>query len=364
MSNRMAYLMHVDWNWIKQRPHFMAEELTRCFDVDLFYIKKITSKDLVNNSLSAQFNNIETIIKMPLSARSKLLNNIEKLINSNVVSEIYRREYDVIWITSPIMLQFIDLNKIHFSQVIVYDCMDDVISFPQNKAVINYVYNLEKQLLARADVVFTSSFNLSKKMEERGAEQDIHIINNAMDLKTFSNKMLTTKANDPESFFTIVYFGTIGSWIDFDVVVKIGNYFSDIEFLFYGPKEVEVPLHPRIQYKGVVKHEDLLKISCKANAFIMPFVVDDLILSVDPVKIYEYIALGKPTIVVEYPETLKFSDFVYLYSTSDDLIDIITKIKNCSNPRKSKEEIAQFISNNSWGKRILEVQSILNNHIK
>src|SRR3954471_3757692 len=32
LKHRILYVMHVDWRWIKQRPHFMAEELSRRTD--------------------------------------------------------------------------------------------------------------------------------------------------------------------------------------------------------------------------------------------------------------------------------------------------------------------------------------------
>lgn len=41
--------MHVDWNWIKQRPHFIAEELGKNgFDVDVLFIP-YQKKFLVDN---------------------------------------------------------------------------------------------------------------------------------------------------------------------------------------------------------------------------------------------------------------------------------------------------------------------------
>ena len=30
---KMLYCMHIGWNWIKQRPHFIAEELANEYDL-------------------------------------------------------------------------------------------------------------------------------------------------------------------------------------------------------------------------------------------------------------------------------------------------------------------------------------------
>ena len=48
---RILYFMHVDWNWIKQRPHFLAEGLSQHFKVDVWHEKTyVGKKHLVSNS--------------------------------------------------------------------------------------------------------------------------------------------------------------------------------------------------------------------------------------------------------------------------------------------------------------------------
>jgi len=37
MKSKILYLMHVDWEWIKQRPQFIAEGLSKFYDVHVFF---------------------------------------------------------------------------------------------------------------------------------------------------------------------------------------------------------------------------------------------------------------------------------------------------------------------------------------
>ena len=37
MKKKMLYIMHIDWNWIKQRPQFLVEELSQYYDVTVVY---------------------------------------------------------------------------------------------------------------------------------------------------------------------------------------------------------------------------------------------------------------------------------------------------------------------------------------
>lgn len=33
----IIYIMHIDWNWIKQRPQFIAEGLSNKYKIEVFY---------------------------------------------------------------------------------------------------------------------------------------------------------------------------------------------------------------------------------------------------------------------------------------------------------------------------------------
>ena len=85
-----------------------------------------------------------------------------------------------------------------------------------------------------------------------------------------------------------------------------------------------------------------------AKALIMPFKVNELIKSVNPVKIYEYIWMGLPVIAPYYGETEKFSDYIYLYNNPDDFIK-----------KKTKEENRLFAESKQWKNRCQEILKIL-----
>ena len=34
-------MIHIDWNWIKQRPQFLAESMEEYYDINIVYIKPL-----------------------------------------------------------------------------------------------------------------------------------------------------------------------------------------------------------------------------------------------------------------------------------------------------------------------------------
>jgi glycosyltransferase involved in cell wall biosynthesis len=89
-----------------------------------------------------------------------------------------------------------------------------------------------------------------------------------------------------------------------------------------------------------------------ADALIMPFVKSELVLAVNPVKAYEYIASGKPVILTKYKETEKFEDFSYLYDGFADLNLLMLEISQGTlKARRSIEECRAFGNDNTWENR-------------
>ena len=112
-----------------------------------------------------------------------------------------------------------------------------------------------------------------------------------------------------------------------------------------------IPVHERLLVKGSVEHSTLPDYLVKSSALIMPFKINDLILSVNPVKLYEYIAVGRPVITCQYEEINKFHDFVYSYESIYNLENIINDLINGELKVKSLESRIKFLMNNTWNAR-------------
>ena len=95
-----------------------------------------------------------------------------------------------------------------------------------------------------------------------------------------------------------------------------------------------------------------------ATGLIMPFVVNELVLSVNPVKLYEYIYSGKPIASVRYPETEKFSKYVTLYSSLQEFFHFIES-EILLSVSKNKYEMQKFATSNTWNFRCREIIKIL-----
>ncbi|CQR58544.1 glycosyltransferase family protein [Paenibacillus riograndensis] len=360
---KIAYLMHIDWNWAKQRPHFIAEELSAVYDVDLIYIKQVANSSRYKKQEVCKKLNIRKLYKLPYSGKLKIIKKVECLLNKKIRS-IDFSVYDLIWVTSPIIFNFIDFKHINNNSNIIYDCMDDYLEFTEHKKDLSKHKQLEEQLVCKSKMIITSSSTLKERLQSRYVEyirdEEIYVINNAVSQKWLDKKdeyLQIVNRYSETSKYVIGYVGTISDWFDFDLLMYILSENKRVEFKLIGPSTVKKVLHPRITYIGAVSHDSLVTHVRDVDAFIMPFVVNKLIEAVDPVKIYEYIMFDKPIFCIRYPEAEKFYEYVSLYRDKHEVLGEINKMISGSHEVKESYE---YLRDNTWIKRFNEIKKVIN----
>ncbi len=348
--------MQVDWNWIKQRPHFIAEKLAEQGHEVCLYHRKYYNKKLLSNNAKGNFP-IKPIPAIPFS-RFKPINNLNKFIYKLFIKIILKfRKFDYIYITHPTLM--ISQNKVPY----IYDCMDDLLEFSKDKKYNDYLSKLEKNLIDRADFVFFTSEHLRNTVLKRYNielnESKYNINNNAVELpKTQILEYFDLGSNDKTK---LVYIGSVSEWFDFTLLQQLDE--NKFEIHLFGPVYNSTEKYPQnFIFHGPVAREKIFSIMNSADVLVMPFIVNELIKSVNPVKLYEYIFSGKPIISVRYPETEKFSNYVYLYNNQDfnSFMDCIRDIeKNNFCGKKALNDCIEYVNSNTWSNRVETICKIV-----
>ncbi len=355
--------MQVPWGWIKQRPHFLAEGLAEMYHVKVLHDKDSKYKQKLEKTKSSRLT-VKTFLSIQIFKNLNVISLFNYYIKK--ISCIFNAlRTDIIWITFP--NQFAHIH--HFlpkSKIIVYDNMDDALAFFNFNPSLT---QLEKELCTRANYIFCSSNNLRQKLIERHntPEQKIKIINNAISLPNTNNSLtnLPDSLSQLYSIFqkNIIYIGTIASWMDFSLLASVLEMNPNINIILIGPHEenINLPIHNRLKYHKPINHNLVYPAMHKADALVMPFVINEIILGVNPVKAYEYIYSGKPVILTKYPETEKFKDYCYLYSSQTDFLNLCDKlVKDILPPLVSEKEAKTYGQNNTWDARTKDIISYLN----
>ena len=348
-NGTVVYNCHVDWDWIRQRPQFIAEGLSEYYDVFVHYRKQYCRKELQDNSktpvhlcpyrtLPAFGDRFWWLTKRNLSIKKNYFNKLLKQSKANTI-----------WLTCP--TQVYEIPK-SYHGMIIYDCMDDHIHLACPKAWLNRMRDAERALVNRADIVFASSCHLMFLLRSRypGSDEKIHLIRNACSEELAKMPYIPIQKDSQQ--IVAGYIGTISLWFDFASLMESLDRFPVLHYWLIGPTACSnMPKHPRLHYLGVIPHENLKDYVSRINFFVMPFLINEITESVDPVKLYEYIAFGREIICSDYAETHYFNELVHFYKDTETYCEKVSQIlKMETTPSLSEREA--FLSKNTWKDRI------------
>ena len=350
---KMLYICHVDWNWIKQRPHFLAEGLKQHFDLSVVYMRQNRNRKTLQKRKQDEIKATPIYI-IPFFGRVSILRRINTFFMAKQFFKKYNEvKPEYIFLTYPDQVKLIPKK---YSGKIIYDCMDDHVAMALKERK-SFVETCERDLIEKADYVFVSSQNLTDKLIERYSitkKSKLSVVRNGYDGKIIS--VDPEKQEKPKNF-EISYIGTVSHWFNFDYLLKSLVDFENLSYKIIGPIEagLNVPQSQRINFVGTVEHNKLYETIKDTNCLIMPFVVNEIIESVDPVKLYEYINYNKDIICVKYKEILRFDKFVYFYDDYESFKEQLTKLISSDAVKYSLDERKEFLEKNNWKTRVDEI---------
>ena len=350
---RVLYLLHTDWNWIKQRSQFIVENLSD-LGIDIFVAYKFSVKrrTLVKNPTVVK---LIPCLFLPFGLRKFLILSVIDCGAWRALIFVYTklRRIDTIIITHPLLAGYLPRAK---NLTVIYDCHDDNAEFYQAGALQDLITKNHTELLRNADKVIYSSRYLREKY---CASRSGAVIRNGHNLtQEFIERQSDVCCVSNDSIFNVFYFGTVSEWFDQDLLQYVCESHPRIRFTIIGPCDVIKRQHPRICFIEAKPHDQLIELCRNADAFIMPFQVTELISGVDPVKLYEYIGFGVPVISVFYDELEHFRPHVNFYASTNECVEIIGEILSSSNTEdfvSPRAERHQFLLSSSWLARAGEV---------
>jgi teichuronic acid biosynthesis glycosyltransferase TuaH len=358
--------MHVDWGWIKQRPHFLAEGLSCNHCITVVYSAFPRRWLLARNS--------SKITKIPFFS-PPAGNNVFWKINLSIqrawLSAVARKfRPTLIWITSPTLYPYIHDE---WRQVpIIYDCMDISEQLQTSRYAAAMSLEWEQHLVRRAALVFCSSEYLCRRLREQfNAAGEVRLLRNAVSAELVKRGMHVYQSGisrgacptGGRQHLEVAYIGTVSEWLDYETLIFCLEKMPNLRVHLIGPLfNVKMLRNQRrLVYHGIMEHDRLLDFSQCFDFLIMPFRRSMLIDAVDPVKLYEYLAFGKKVISVSYPEIHRFHPYVSFYDTPQEFVEIL---KNYLSKRDAGEEDAgadpiQFLAENTWEKRSEQIGDVL-----
>lgn len=325
---KIVYFSLIDWDFIWQRPQHLAERLS--LKNDFIYIQPFGLRNLRFSDFQRAFRRFRYLFKglnvqnglhiknlffIPVIARP--ITKINSLLLKYQMNFLVDPE-TIIWVTYPSMLIPDILEGMKY-RALVYEMMDDYLNIhPDLKENIRC---MEKWFIDKAALVITTSEALAEKANRIKRGVRVRVIGNGVDYHFF-NSAPKAQPLQFKAFGKIVgYMGMISDWIDFDLVNYLADNRPDLNFVFVGPiRAKKLPSKKNIHFLGTI---DYRKVPVYCNGFdvcLIPFQRGEFADAINPVKLYEYLALGKPVISYYTKELGRYKDVIYFARDKEDFL--------------------------------------------
>ena len=249
--------------------------------------------------------------------------------------------------------------------LVIYHCVDD---FSASSREARRIVESEKQLFRDADLVFVTSEKLRARASEHS--DHVHLFPSGVSLEAFT-PVDGTVADDLRALGKPVagYVGGLHQWVDQQMLAETAERLPDVTFALIGPEQVDVSRLqrvPNIKILGQRPHAQLVNYLRGFDVGLVPYVLADYTANVYPVKMNEYLALGKPVVATDLPEVRRFnSEHGDLIRIGNDPGSFAAAIRAALQP-STAPEVARRIEvarSNGWDRRIAAMRALINSAI-
>ena len=259
---------------------------------------------------------------LPFGNKYRLINRINQRHLASYINKIIKQQgfaKPYLWCYTPTACDLI--AKIDHCGVI-YDCVDRHSAY---KGMINpaVVDKMEEDLARSADMVFCTAAGLERTLSEYN--QRTKMIANGANYPLF---MQAATFIPPEKRQKPVFgfVGMLQECIAYDYIVALAEAMPEAEIVFVGRVMPGVDIsqlkkYDNIEFLGLQPQEKLPEIIRRFDVCLNVFRSGRLALDVSPLKLYEYLATGKPIVSTKEPLQVRdFADVVYIAENCNDFV--------------------------------------------
>ena len=359
---KIVYLAPIPYDGLRQRPQFLAEGLAR--EHEVIYVEPTVSmlKSLLKGGLnyrgfSQKVNSGLTICR--LNGTWLLPRFLEGVwsgfgMPERLALRTLLKDADAVWVG---FAPWFDLLR-DFPGRIIYDRMDDNAQLTDNPLMRRLIQRTEPQLLRRADLLLVTARAFYDEAAAMGLAPVL--VPNAVDAAQ-AERVWTPALPAESGVRTFGYVGMLAHWFDLDAIRAILDAAPENRVVLVGPEEIDRLEDPRVRYVGPVPKEQVGAWIASFDVCLYPFRPSPLLDTINPVKIYEYLAQNKPVLAVRSRETAAFGELVHTYDGVEKLRVLASSTWKV--PFPSEDARKKFAAANDWDSRTANVLDLIRNWV-
>ena len=198
---------------------------------------------------------------------------------------------------------------------VIYDYLDDLSAIWGNQ---KQIARNHEELISSASVVMTTADHLYQ--DAVAVRPDCLFCPNGADYEHFApsrNKQVKVPPGPLEPVLStgkpiIGYYGALARWFDYDLLEAVARRREDLAFVLIGSNyDNTYPVSglsqlPNVTWLGVQPYAELPYFLRYFSVATIPFRVNEITHATSPLKLFEYMAGGKPVVITAMHESMRY----------------------------------------------------------
>lgn len=251
------------------------------------------------------------------SRTARLVNR--RLLGAALAPELARLPADPVIVTTlPIVADLVGSLR---ARSWVYYCVDDFGTWPGYDG--RTLGAMERALLARVDTVICASEVLARRVQGLGARPVV--LTHGVDLAAWRTGCEGAPAPELEGLEPphVVFWGVIDRRMDVGWIAALSASLRTGSIVLIGPTEDPdraLRALPRVALRPAVAFGRLPAIAARASVLAMPYADTTATRAMQPLKLKEYLATGRPVVARALPSTTPWRDACDVCDTADAFV--------------------------------------------
>jgi hypothetical protein len=354
---RLVYLSPVPWSSFAQRPHKFVEWLHTTRGGDVLWVdpyptrfpllsdfRRLGQQGSQENCTNPSWLKVIRPFALPIEPLP-WSGWVNALMWRKVLEEVdtfTHQQPTLLAIGKPSVLALSLMHRID-AAVSIYDAMDNFPAFYSGLSRMA-MRKRERELIGRVTHVLASSTAL--KLRLGNVRSDVQLVPNGLDASVVPASKIGTLTRERR---ILGYVGTIGPWFDWEWVINLARMWPTDVVRLIGPMFTPSPytLPANVEILPPCIHQDALQAMWEFDVGLIPFKKNELTASVDPIKYYEYRAIGLPVISTNFGEMVfrGGEDGTFLSHGVEDVSELV---QNALRYSVDIELVRRFTANNTW----------------
>ncbi len=197
---------------------------------------------------------------------------------------------------------------------VYYDCIDDLALYAGLAELSRYV-TYQRRLVERSTAIFVTARRLEGQIRPMAGARPLVRIPNGVDAAWFIEK--AAGAVRPQALTGVPgpvagYIGMLYSWIDYELLAAAARSLPKVTFVLVGPivdpeRAAALRSLPNVLFPGRVPYTEVPAFVASFDVCLIPFRKGPIADTTNPVKVFEYFALGKPVLSTQVAELEPFA---------------------------------------------------------